>query len=236
MDKITRRLIAIGGGSLAEKTTLEIDKHIAELAKERANDKRAVGVFIGTASHDSMPYFNSFRKTYTGMFDIKADCVLSVYGEMNDEKIRSKFQKADMIYIGGGDTLFMLEHWKKSGIYDLVLDAYDRGVIICGLSAGAICWFESMYTDSSLFNDDGKYHLADGIGIIKGLCCPHFEERISDFSEATRDYCGCMWQIEGNAALEFVNGEYCASISSGGSAYKTIKYEDGTIDTIKLTD
>lgn len=236
MDNIKRRLIAIGGGSLAEKSTFDIDRYVATLAKERAGERRAVGVFIGTASHDSMPYFNSFRKMYTGEFDIKADCVLTVYGEMNDEKIRGKFQKADMIYIGGGDTLFMLDHWKKSGIYELVLDAYNRGVIVCGLSAGAICWFNRMYTDSDSFKDGGKYHLADGIGTIDGLCCPHYEERVIDFAEAMKNYRGTVWQIEGNAALEFVDEEYLGAISSGGNAYKTIVLNDDEIKTEKLTN
>lgn len=236
MENIKRRLIAIGGGSLAEKATLDVDRYVASLAKERAGDRRAIGVFIGTASHDSMPYFNSFRKTYTGEFNIKADCVLTVYGEMNDEKIRGKFQKADMIYIGGGDTLFMLEHWKRSGVYDLVLDAYNRGVVICGLSAGAICWFKRMYTDSDAFNDGGKYHLADGIGKIDGLCCPHYEERVTDFAEAMKNYRGTVWQIEGNAALEFINEEYTGAISSGGNAYKIVVFENGESKTEKLTD
>ena len=80
-----RYLIAIGGGSLADKTTAKIDKYVADLAKARAGERRAVGVFIGTASHDSMPYFNTFRKTYTSDINIKADCNLSVYGEMNEE-------------------------------------------------------------------------------------------------------------------------------------------------------
>lgn len=215
-----RNLIAIGGGSLAEKTTLDIDRRVAELAKKHAGDKRAVGVFIGTASHDSMPYFNTFRKTYTGEFDIKADCVLSVYGEMNDEKIRSKFQKADMIYIGGGDTLFMLDYWKKKGIYDLVLDAYERGVVVCGLSAGAICWFEKMYTDSDSFEDGGKYHVCDGIGKIRGLFCPHYDDRKDDFGEATENYPGLIWEVENNAALEFTDENLSGFLSSGGSAYK----------------
>lgn len=218
--EIQRRLIAIGGGSIAEKTTLGIDARVAELAKKHAGDKRAVGVFIGTASHDSMPYFNSFRKTYTGEFDIKADCVLSVYGEMNAEKIKSKFEKADMLYIGGGDTLYMLEHWKKTGVFDLVIDAYNRGVVVCGLSAGAICWFNKMYTDSDAFDDGGKYHVCDGLGKIDGLCCPHFEDRIVDFRDATKDYRGLIWAIEGNAAMEFVNEQFIGAHSSGGKAYK----------------
>ena len=223
MDKI---IIAIGGGSLAEKTTAKIDEYIANLAKQRAGDKRAVGIFIGTASHDSMPYFNTFRKTYTSDFNLKADCVLSVYGEMNEEKIKSKFEKADMIYIGGGDTVFMLDYWKQKGIFDLVLDAYNRGVIIAGLSAGAICWFIDMYTDSQYKNGAGNYNysLAKGIGIIEGICCPHYDERKDDFDKCLEqnDF-KIAWAIEGDSALVFKNGVFEKALSSGGTPYKITK-------------
>ena len=57
-----KRIIAIGGGEIKSKTTLEIDRYVANLAKIHAGEKRANALFIGTASHDSMPYFNSFRK------------------------------------------------------------------------------------------------------------------------------------------------------------------------------
>ena len=229
-------LIAIGGGSLAEKSTNKIDEYIADLAKKRAGDRRAVGVFIGTASHDSMPYFNTFRKTYTSDFNIKADCVLSVYGEMNDEKIRSKFEKADLIYIGGGDTLFMLDWWKQKGIYDYVIDAYNRGVIIAGLSAGAICWFEKMYTDSESFTGGSDYSIHNGMGILSGACCPHYEDRFLDFDpkfdDLQKDYC---WCIEGNSALVFINGNFTNALSFGGNAYYVYK-RDGTLIKDKLTN
>ena len=55
MDKY---LIAIGGGEIKNKTTLKIDEYIASLAKIHAGGKRANALFFGTASHDSMPYFN----------------------------------------------------------------------------------------------------------------------------------------------------------------------------------
>ena len=233
MDKY---LIALGGGSLAEKTTSSIDKYIADLAKQRAGDKRAVGVFIGTASHDSMPYFNTFRKTFTSDFNIKADCVLSVYGEMNEEKIKSKFEKADLIYIGGGDTLFMLDWWRQKGILDLVLDAYNRGVIIAGLSAGAICWFEKMYTDSQFVNgkDNYKYSICNGLAILSGMCCPHYEERVNDFdSEFLSSGAQLAWAIEGDSAILFKNGQFVKSLSSGGNSYKLLA-NGGKIDKIKL--
>jgi dipeptidase E len=233
MDKI---IIAIGGGSLKDKTTAKIDAYVASLAKKRAGDRRAVGLFIGTASHDSMPYFNTFRKTYTSDHDIKADCVLSVYGEMDDEKIKGKFEKADLIYIGAGDTLFMLDVWKKRGILNLVMDAYNRGVVIAGLSAGAICWFEKMYTDSQFFNgeNDFSYSIREGLNYIEGICCPHFNEREIDFNSAfSNDNLKLGWVIEGDCAIEFVNGKYVKTISAGGKAYKFIK-NDKNIEKILL--
>ena len=228
-----RYLIAIGGGSLQEKSTLKIDAFIADLAKKRAGDKRAVGVFIGTASHDSMPYFNTFRKTYTAEFNIKADCVLSVYGEMNDEKIKTKFEKADLIYIGGGDTLFMLDWWKQKGILNYLFDAYDRGVIIAGLSAGAICWFDKMYTDSEFFNKTTEYSIHSGLGILQGICCPHYDERATEFDKEFLN-CGINlgYAIEANSAVVFKNGNYSSALTCGGNSYRIENVNGEAVKTL----
>ena len=221
MENVTKRIIAIGGGELKTKETLEIDRYIASLARERAGERRPYGLFIGTASHDSMPYFNSFRKTYTSVFDIKADVALTVYGEMSLEKIKEKFDKADFIYVGGGDTLYMINRWKEFGLLDLIRDAYDRGVIICGLSAGAICWFEDIYTDSALVNNDIAYSMQKGLGWLSGTISPHYNERAVDFDEVMRSMPQgtCAYAIENLSALEFVNGELTRSISCGGNSY-----------------
>lgn len=144
-----RTLIAIGGGELKERTTLKIDEYIAERAKARAGERRANALFLPTASHDFMPYYNTFHKVYTGVFDIKTDVALCVFKDVDLSRMKEKFDKADMIYVGGGDTVFMIEQWKKTGILPLIREAYERGVVLCGLSAGAICWFSDMYTDSA---------------------------------------------------------------------------------------
>lgn len=230
MDKI---IVAIGGGEIRNKTTKDIDAFVASLIKERANGERGNALFIGTASHDSMPYFNSFRKTYTSVHDIKAEVGLIVYGEMDIEKIKGKIEKADAIYIGGGDTVYMLEKWKETGLYDLIIDAYNQGKIICGLSAGAICWFKDMYTDYEIMRgESSEYVLKKGIGILDGLMCPHFNERETDFLDAfsksdfNRAYC-----VENDCALVFVNGKLEKSVSSGGKAYLVEKKEDKIIKT-----
>ena len=227
--EITKRIIAIGGGEIRSKETLEIDRYIANLARERAGEKRPYGLFIGTASHDSMPYFNSFRKTYTSVFDIKADVALTVYGEMDLEKIKGKFEKADFIYVGGGDTLYMLKRWQEFGLLDLIRDAYERGVIICGLSAGAICWFEDIYTDSELVEREGLYSMQKGLGWLSGTISPHYNERVEDFDEimSKMPAGSTAYGIENLAALEFVNGELTHSITCGGNAYLLQKGESG---------
>ncbi len=218
-----KRIIAIGGGSLKEKTTIEIDKYIANLAKERANGKRAYGLYIGTASHDFLPAFNSFRKTYTSVFDIKVDVVLTVNTVMDEEKINDKFSKADFIYIGGGDTLFMLDRWQKDNLLNKIIQAYNRGVIIAGRSAGAVCWFETMYTDSEYFNKTDAYSIQKGLGILKGICSPHYNLRKDDLSKTIiENNFSEVYAISDDSALEFIDGSFTKSISSGGSSYKII--------------
>ncbi len=226
-----RKIIAIGGGEIKNKTTLEIDRYVADLAKKHAGDKRANALFIGTASHDSMPYFNSFRKTYTSVFDIKAEVALIVYGEMNMEKIAGKIENADCIYVGGGDTVYMLEKWKETGLDSLILKAYEDGKIICGLSAGALCWFKDMYTDYEIMRgQSSEYVLRKGLGVLDGAMCPHFNEREKDFTLAFNNgalnfaYC-----VENDCAIEFTDGKFTKTISSGGKAYVMQRTDKGTI-------
>lgn len=221
MDKY---IIAIGGGELRSKETLEIDRYVANLAKIKAREKRAVALFIGTASHDSMPYYNTFHKTYTGELGLKTDCALTVYGEMNEDKIKSKFEKADMIYVGGGNTLYMLEHWKKCELIELIREAYDRGVILSGLSAGAICWFENVFTDGFISTgQSSEYEFASALGFIKGGACPHYNERREEFfKKASTTTDGEWFGIENNSAIVFKNGELFNVLTNGGKSYKIV--------------
>lgn len=222
-----KRIIALGGGELKSKTTLKIDEYIARLAKERAGEKRAYGLFLGTASHDSLPYFNSFRKIYTSVFDVKADVALTVYGEMNYAHIAEKFEKADFIYVGGGDTLFMLQNWKEKGILPLLLSAYERGVILAGVSAGAICWFEDMYTDSEIMRGGTEYRFEKGLGLLGGLMTPHYNERAADFDENFRTSpFKSAYAAEDNCALEFIDGAFSRRLGDG-KAYRLEKTENG---------
>ena len=217
-----KKIIAIGGGELRERTTLKIDEYIATLAKERAGENRANALFIPTASHDFMPYYNTFHKVYTGVFNIKTDVALSVFKEVDMEKMKAKFEKADVIYVGGGDTVFMMESWRETGLLPLIKDAYERGVILAGLSAGAICWFSDIYTDSALVNGEGeeKYSMFKGLGWIDGVISPHYGSRMLDFDKIVCYNYGCAFGLEDNAALVIEDGAVVGSVTSGGVVWK----------------
>lgn len=230
-----KRIIALGGGDMRQKTTLKIDEYVATLAKERAGDKRAYGLYIGTASHDFMPAFNTFRKTYTSVFDIKADCLLLENVITPDEKIDEKLQKADFIYVGGGDTLYMLKKWKERGLVEKILNAYERGVILVGRSAGAVCWFEDMYTDSEILQGvSNEYKLYKGLGVLTGCFSPHFNLRENDFSSALIGAnIDSAYGVEDDSAIEFIDGVFTKSLSSGGNSY-LLTVKNGNIHKEKL--
>ena len=225
-----KKIVAIGGGELRERTTLKIDEYIAGLAKQHAGENRPNALFIPTASHDYMPYYNTFHKVYTGVFNIKTDVALTVYKEPDMEKMRAKFEKADVIYVGGGDTVFMIEHWKKSGLLPLIEDAYARGVPLAGLSAGAICWFSDIYTDSEMVNGAGeeKYSMYKGLNWIDGKISPHYGARMLDFDKIVCYNYACAYGIEDDAALVIEDEQIVGSVTSGGKAYK-IESKDGRL-------
>lgn len=211
-----KRILAIGGGELKTHETLKIDEFIAEEAKKIAGERRACGLFIPTASHDCMPYYNTFHKVYTGLFGIKTDVLLICNREIDLQKWQGKIEKADFIYVGGGDTVFMIEEWKRTGLLGLLEKAYEEGKFLCGLSAGAICWFEDMYSDSVV---EGDYAMYRGLGWIKGKISPHYNERTVDFDKILSYNKWRAWGLENNAALLIENGEPVRSVSGGGKVY-----------------
>ncbi len=225
------RYILIGGGEMKNRDTLAIDEYIAHAASERAGERRACGLFLPTASHDCMPYYNTFHKVYTGIFGLKTDVALTVGREMDAEKMRAKFERADFLYVGGGNTVFMLRSWRETGLLPLIEEARDRGVILCGLSAGAICWFEDMYSDSAV---EGEFSMYPGLGWLKGKISPHYDERMLDFDEIVRYNKYRAWGVENGAALEMLDGEPVRAVSGGGRVWMLDGSDGATVKKTKF--
>ncbi len=218
---MSKRILAIGGGQGKGRETLppeklSIDAYIAAEAHRIAGERRPVGLFLPTASHDCMPYYNTFHKVFTGKFDIKTDVALTVGRPFDAEKMREKFERADFLYVGGGNTVFMLEEWRRTGLVDFLWEAYERGALLAGLSAGAICWFEDIYSDSVV---EGEYAMYRGLGWLKGKISPHYNERMLDFDKIVRYNRFCAWGVEDDAAIEFEDGLPVKTVSSGGKVW-----------------
>lgn len=84
--------------------------------------------------------------------------------------LAAEVEACDAIYVTGGNTRNMLAIWKASGMDRLLRDAWERGVVLAGLSAGAICWFEQGHTDST-----GCLSTMDCLGFLLGSCSPHYD-------------------------------------------------------------
>jgi len=78
----------------------------------------------------------------------------------------------DLIYVGGGNTANLLAIWRVHGLDKALREAWHAGVVLCGVSAGAICWFEEGVTDSF---GQTLQALKRGLGFLPGSFCPHYD-------------------------------------------------------------
>jgi len=104
--------------------------------------------------------------------------VLNLYRKPSKTTIERAIANADIIYVGGGNTLKMMMLWRRMGVDELLKKAHDRGLVLCGLSAGAICWFKGGLSDSRSFSSGGKewsYINVRGLNLVDLLLCPHYD-------------------------------------------------------------
>jgi dipeptidase E len=149
------------------------------------------------------------------------------------EQIRRKIKSADIIYVGGGNTLLMMRVWRSLGVDKLLISAYERGTILSGISAGAICWFDSGHSDSMSFYNSRKWKYINvrGLGLIKGIHCPHYNSetlgipRRKQFREMIRKTGGTGIAMENNCAIAFLDDRFYKVLSSkkNSRAYRVYK-------------
>ena len=159
--KIDRQIIATSGGFAIEPRNKRIDKYILS----QVNSKTPKICFIGTASGDSKNYINRYYHFFKNEKCIPNHLDLFRGNIINIEKF---LLDQDIIYVGGGNSRNMLSIWKDRGLDKILGMAYNKGVLMCGISAGSLCWFEQGLTDSI----PGKFTAMNCLGFIKGSNCP----------------------------------------------------------------
>ena len=157
-----------GGGFSMEGLRSPLDEELLRLARERRAVDRPRVCFIPTASGDSPDYLGRFHEA----FDAVAETSHLTLFDREVEDIPPFLLEQDAIYVGGGNTLSLLAVWRAHGVDTALRACHEAGVVLGGLSAGSICWFESGTTDSfgpTLQPLDGA------LGLIAGSHSPHYD-------------------------------------------------------------
>jgi dipeptidase E len=217
-----KKIVAIGGAQKGRAgysiKAPKIDEEIIRLAGK----KNPRLLFIPTASSDSELYFDDAKKHFGKEFGCKIDTLYLIKEKPTKTETEEKILNSDIIYVGGGNTLKMMKVWRRTGIDKVLKRAYDKGIILSGVSAGAICWFESGHSDSIKFRDPKKWKYINvkGLGLIKGIFCPHYNggkhgvSRRKHFQSMINKFGGIGIAIDNNCAIEFIDGKYFKIISS----------------------
>ena len=207
---INKNIVAIGGGGFGRSLgELKIEKYIISIVKK----ERPKICFIPTASGDSDLYKLSFYRAFS-----RLNCITSHIDFFSrTEDLEKKVLSQDIIYVGGGNTKSMLAVWKEWNLHNILKIAYEKGILMSGVSAGAICWFDKGITDSF----SNKLEIIDCLGIVNGNACPHFDEEkerepfVMEIIKNNRiNSCIC---IEGNCALHIKNGLIQKSFNFGNN-------------------
>lgn len=157
-------VVAMGGGGFLAERDSPLDAFVLSLARRT----RPRVVFLGTAGGDNPAVLAAFYEAFA-----RRDCepaVVRLHGV--PEQPAEVVARADVVYVGGGNTANLLAVWRLHGIDRAVREAWERGAVLGGVSAGANCWFEACVTDSFSAALDG---LRDGLGLLAGSFCPHYD-------------------------------------------------------------
>jgi len=164
----TKQIIAMGGGGFSmEPDNLLLDRYVLE----QTGKPHPRVCFVPTASGDSVNYIERFLKAFRAL-----DCepsYLSVFSGP-DGDWRDYILSKDVIYVGGGNTKNLLVLWREWGLDSIMREAWESGIVLAGISAGSICWFEEGVTDSV----PGLLTPLKCLGFLKGSNCPHYDGEV----------------------------------------------------------
>lgn len=227
VQSVKRQIVAMGGGGFSmEPENPLLDRYVLSLVEK----KRPRVCFVPTASGDSDHYINRFYQFFE-----KEECEpfhLSVY-KLPNENLEDYVLSMDIIYVGGGNTKNLLALWKEWGLDVIFKKAYQAGVILTGLSAGSICWFEEGLTDSY----PGSLRELTCLGFLKGSNAPHYD------GEADRKptyhkliLTGKLQEglgVEDGVGVHFINEEFYKTVSSrqNAKAYEVKKKGNQILET-----
>ena len=227
------KLMLIGGGEIGRGTTSYETKEIdEEIVKMTGKDNPNL-LFVGLASSFSDSYYDVIKNIYKNL-----NCT-PVYLKKNNlihnpDLVKQKFLDADIIYIGGGDTVKLLEKIEEYNLKPLFDEALKRDTVLAGISAGAILLSKEGFSDAYILRGEKEnYEMIKGFNYFKATITPHYHsdpkktEELVEVLKKNKDIC---YGIENGTALKIDNDkvEVIKSIKDN-NIYK-VSYKDKLIE------
>jgi peptidase E len=189
-------------------------------------------LYVPTAAFEDAASTLAIYKSFQG----KAEVAHLEFFPWPPPDVRELALGQDLIFVGGGNTANMLAVWRVHG-FDLVLrEAWERGVVLAGWSAGAICWFEAGLTDSFGPQLEG---MRDGLGLLPGSACPHYdgeELRRPRYSALVRDGFPAGIAIDDDVGVRFDGADLAEVVTTreGATAYRVSKEDEQRLEARRL--
>lgn len=220
-----RHILALGGGGFELNPTRKLQDYI--LASAHRENPR-IG-FVPTAQGESDYYVVRFYETCATL-----PCRPSHLSLFRRQGIglRDFVMSQDLIWVGGGNTANMLAVWRVHGLDAILKEAWESGIVLAGVSAGAICWFESGVTDSF----GGLAPLHGGLGFLAGSFCPHYDsepQRRPTFRQLVEDGLPAGIAADDGVALHFEGTDLSEIVADrpNAGAYRVERAEGGARET-----
>lgn len=210
---MTNIIVAIGGKSHKKLQDNEdilklkpdsIDKEIVRLTgKSNPNI-----LFLGHANPDEeQRNFEIIKSVYS---KLNCNCRILKANELRDEnKVNDLIGSSDIIYVGGGNTINMIRLWKKTKFDEVLKKSWQNGKVMCGVSAGAGCWFKECTSDSLkiLYGSDQPYIGVRCLGLMNYLFTPHCneKERLDEVKNILKENNLIGIAVSNEAAIEIID-------------------------------
>ena len=215
----------MGGGGFSMDPDTLLDDFVLDLAREGRDRQRPRVCFVGTAGGDSDTYLAKF---YAAL-GRRAEATHLALFNRTEPDIGAFLLRQDVVYVGGGNTANMLAIWRTHGVDVALRTAWEAGVVLTGLSAGSLCWFEGGTTDSF----GGLAALRDGLGFLPGSHSPHYDSepgrRPLYQALVARGELPDGYAADDGAALVFRGTDLAEIVSSrpGAHGYRVVRGSDG---------
>ncbi|MDX6513432.1 MAG: dipeptidase [Gaiellaceae bacterium] len=216
-------IIAMGGCAVGEP---ESDP-LVDFALGLARRQPPRVLWLGTAGNEDPWFTLNFYDAMAGrVVDVRR---VELFPWPPDD-LRERVLESDVIWVSGGNTANALALWRVHGVHELLREAWEAGAVLCGPSAGGICWFEASVTDSFGPQLEGMH---DGLGFLAGSMCPHYdgeERRRPVYTELVRGGFPAGYAADDGVGLHFAGTELAEAVTcrEGARAYR-VELVDGEV-------